>query len=174
MIEKFVPDIYAQSIFTIDYDKLKERNIKCILYDLDNTIAPMSVSQPDKKTKDLFIRIEDKGFKVIIVSNSGKSRVEPFKEGLNIDAAHSAKKPLKNKFKKVMEIYNFKDTEIAIVGDQLLTDVFGGNRMGFTTILVNQISQSDFIFTRINRGIENKLMNNMSKKGIFKKGEYYD
>lgn len=170
----FIPDIYAQSIFTIDYDKLKERNIKCILFDVDNTMVPLSVKEPDKKLKDLIARVEDKGFKVIILSNGSKGRVEPFKEGLNIDAAHSSMKPLKNKYKKIMKIYNFKDTEIAAVGDQLLTDIFGANRMGFTSILINPISNVDGVFTKINRAIENRIFKSLSKRGLFQKGEYHD
>lgn len=173
-MDLFIPDIYAQSIFTINYDKLKERNIKCILFDLDNTIAPISMKEPDKKIKDLFARIEDKGFKVIIVSNSAKKRVAPFKEKLNVDAACSAMKPSKKKYKKIMKLYQFKEAEIAAVGDQLLTDILGANRMGFTSILVNPLHTSDFIFTKFNRKIESHLMKRMGRRGLFKKGEYYE
>lgn len=173
-MDKFVPDIYAQSIFSINYEKLKERNIKCIIFDLDNTISPVEAKSPDMKTKNLLAKIEDMGFKVIIVSNSPMSRVLPFKEGFNVDSAHSAKKPLKNKYKKILRTYNFKDNEIAAVGDQLITDIFGANRMGFTSILVNPISTSDFFFTKINRWLEGKIMRKMSKRGVFTKGEYYD
>lgn len=173
-MDLFIPDIYAQSIYTIDYDKLKERNIKCILFDLDNTLVPIHSKTPDKKVKDLIARIEDKGFKVILMSNSRKPRVEPFKEELNIDAAHTSTKPLKRKYKKIMSIYKFSDTEIAAIGDQLLTDILGANRMKFTSILVNPISKEDFFFTKVNRYIESKIMKIMSKRGIFKKGEYYD
>lgn len=170
----FVPDIYAQSIFTINYDKLKERNIKCIIFDLDNTLAPVEATTPDLKTKNLIAKIEDMGFKVLILSNSPMSRVAPFKEGLNVDSAHSSMKPLRKKYKKVLRTYNFKDNEIAAIGDQLLTDIFGANRMGFTSILVNPISTSDFFFTKINRWFEGKIMKRMSKRGVFTKGVYYD
>lgn len=173
-MDAFVPDIYAQSIFTIDYDKLKDKNIKCILFDLDNTLAPVTCKEPDNKTKALIAKLEDMGFKVIILSNSRKPRVTPFKEQLNVDAAHTATKPLKRKYKKIMRLYNFHDYEIAAIGDQLLTDIFGANRMGLTSILVNPISSSDFIFTKINRNIENKIIKKMHKRGIFTKGEYYD
>ncbi len=173
-MEIFVPDIYAKSIFDINYDKLIDRGIKCILFDLDNTIAPKGVKSPDKKTIELFEQIEEKGLKLIIVSNSGKKRVTPFKEHLNIDAAHTALKPLKNKYKKIMKIYRFKDNEIAAVGDQLLTDVLGANRMGLTSILVNQISVNDFVWTKMNRVIENKIFKYLEKHSLFKLGEYYD
>ena len=73
------------------------KKYKVILFDVDNTMVPLSVKEPDKKLKDLIARVEDKGFKVIILSNGSKGRVEPFKEGVNIDAAHSSMKPLKKK-----------------------------------------------------------------------------
>ncbi len=173
-MELFVPDIYAKSIFDINYNKLLERGIKCLIFDLDNTIAPKGVNVPDKKTIELFERIEEKGFKIIIVSNSFKKRVQPFKEHLNVDAAHTACKPLKNKYKKVMKIYHYKDNEIAAIGDQLLTDILGANRMGFTSILVNPISNNDFNLTKMNRFFEKQIYKYMIKHGLFQIGEYYD
>ena len=40
MFDLLIPDIYDQSIYTINYKKLKKNGIKCLLFDLDNTIAP--------------------------------------------------------------------------------------------------------------------------------------
>lgn len=173
-MEKFIPDIYQKSIFAIDYEKLKSRGIKCILFDLDNTIAPLNVLSPDKELKDLFADIELLGIKVIILSNATKNRVRPFKEQLNIDSSFNSRKPFKKKYKKIMEIYNFKDNEIACVGDQLLTDVLGANRMGFVSILVNPISNIDLIGTKIIRIFERKIFKKLKKQGLFQIGEYYE
>ena len=68
----FIPDVYQKSIYTINYKKLKKNGIKCLLFDLDNTIAPYKVNEPDVKVKELFARLEE-DFKVIIVSNSPKN-----------------------------------------------------------------------------------------------------
>lgn len=173
-MDKFIPDIYQKSIFAIDYEKLKDKGIKCILFDLDNTIAPVNVPSPDKEIKDLFADIELLGIKVIILSNSNKNRVRPFKEQLNVDSSYNSHKPFKKKYKKVMNIYNFKDNEIACVGDQLLTDVFGANRMGFVSILVNPISNVDYFGTKINRIFERRIFKKMERQGLFKVGEYYE
>ena len=62
----------------------------------------------------------------------------------------------------------------ASVGDQLLTDVLGANRLGITTILVNPISTNDFKITKFNRFTERIIINHFTKKGVFKKGEYYE
>ena len=61
-----------------------------------------------------------------------------------------------------------------MIGDQLFTDIYGGNRIGIHTILVDPLSKDDLIFTKILRGLEILLMNKYKKKGIFNKGEYYD
>lgn len=169
-----VPDIYAQSIYTINYDKLKQNGIKCLLIDLDNTIAPITVSEPDRKIKELFNKLQTMGFKLIILSNSPKNRVRPFKEHLNIDSAHSAKKPFSKKYKKIMRIYKFKDTEIAAIGDQLFTDILGANRAGITSILLNPMSSNDYFWTKINRYFEKKVYKNLEKREILQRGNYYD
>lgn len=169
----FVPDIYTQSIYTIDYKKLKKRGIKCLLFDLNNTLASYDTDYPDSKLKELIFDLT-RDFKVIIVSNSNKNRIRPFKEVLNIDSSFSSKKPMTKKYKKIMNLYNFKDTEIAMVGDVLLTDIWSGNRMNFTTILVNGISENEPFHTRIIRYFERKIIKKLNKKGILFKGKYYE
>lgn len=172
-MDLFIPDIYAQSIYTINYKKLKKNGIKCLLFDLDNTVAPYKVEEPDIKVKELFNRLEQ-DFKVIIFSNSGKNRLRPFKEKLNVDVAFSSKKPLKGKYKKVLELYRFKIDEVACIGDQLLTDILGANRMGFTSILVNRLAKFETTPTKINRFFEAFITKRLAKKDILVSGEYYD
>lgn len=169
----FVPDMYQKSIYDINYKKLKNSGIKCILFDLDNTLVPYTTKEPNKKIKDLFAELSS-DFKIIILSNSGKNRLRPFKEKLNVDVAYNSHKPLKKKYKKILEIYGYKPGEVAAVGDQLMTDVFGGNRMGLTTILVNSIGPVEPITTKFNRIWERKIIKNFNKKGFLIKGEYYD
>lgn len=174
MLNKFVPDIYQRSIYEINYAKLKKIGIKCLIFDLDNTIAPLSISKPNKKLKDLFEDLKALKFKLIIVSNSTKKRVEPFKDNLGVDSAYFALKPSKKKYQKIMKIYNFKIDEIACIGDQLLTDIYGANRMELLSILVNPIGVTDFVFTKINRFIENSIFNSLDKRDLLKKGCYYE
>lgn len=169
----FVPDIYAQSIYTINYQKLKKKGIKCLLFDLNNTITSYDNDYPDRPLIELFFELE-KSFKIIIVSNSNKNRIRPFKEKLNIDAAYKASKPFKKKFKKILNIYEYKDTEVAMVGDTLITDIWGGNRMGFTTVLVNSVSEDAPLHVRICKKIDNHIIKKLNKKDILTKGEYYE
>ena len=170
----FFPDIYQKSIYTINYEKLKEDGIKCLLFDLDNTCVPFKEQMPSKKLKEHFDNLEDMGFKVIIFSNASKERLIPFKKELNVDCCYKARKPRKTKFLKVLKLYNYKLHEVAMIGDQLVTDIYGGNRVGITTILVNPMSNYDMFFTKFYRYIERKKINKMTREGIFKIGRYYD
>ncbi len=173
-MEKFIPDIYVKSIYYIDYEKLKERGIKCILFDLDNTIAPISIKKPNKKIKDLFIKLKAMGFKIIIFSNSGKIRLKPFKEELEVDCAFSCKKPMSKKFNLILKEYKYNISEVIIVGDNIITDILGGNKVGITTILVNPISNKERVAAKISRIYEKKIISKLSQKELFFRGKYYE
>ena len=170
----FYPDAYFQSIYTINYNKLLEKGIKILLFDLDNTCIPYVEKKPTRELKDKFDKLKDMGFKIIIFSNSPKKRLEPFKKILNVDCCAKAGKPKRKGFLKILRTYNANLSDVAIIGDQLVTDIYGGNRIGITTILVNPMSNIDMPFTKIHRFIEKRKIKKMTKKGIFKIGEYYD
>lgn len=173
-MDKFVPDIYQKSIYTIDYDRLKSEGVKCILFDLDNTLVSPFVKTPNDKIAKLFYKLKDKKFKVIIFSNSSKKRLEPFKNGLDVDVAYRAMKPFKRKFNKIISLYKLELSEVVIVGDQIMTDILGGNRVGIKTILVNPISQRDRKVTLPNRKLEAYIMNKLKLRKLFTKGKYYE
>ena len=173
-MEKYIPDIYQKSIYTINYDALYNRGIRCLLIDLDNTIVPITMKKPNKKVKELFDDLKTKGFKVIIFSNSPKSRVKPFKDELDVDCCAFALKPFKFKYNKILEEYKLNVATVACIGDQLLTDIKGGNSIGITTILVNPIGTKERFMTRINRYFERKILKKLRDNDLFTKGKYYE
>ena len=173
-MEKFVPDVYQKSIYTINYDLLFSRGIRCLLFDLDNTLVPITEKVPGPKVKELFDELKDKGFKIIIFSNSRKKRVKPFKDILEVDCCAMAMKPFPRKFLSVIKVYNLKFSEVAIIGDSMTDDIYGGNNVGITTILVNQIGKKEFLLARIRRHKEKKILEKLRKKGLFTKGRYYE
>ena len=173
-MEKYVPDIYQKSIYTINYDSLLLRGIKCILFDLDNTLVPINEKKPDPRTKELFLELKDKGFKIIIFSNSPKVRLKPFKEELEVDCCANACKPSTKKFNMVMNLYHYEFSEMAIVGDSLIDDIGGGNKVGITTILINQIGKREFPIAFLKRQYEKRILKKLRIAGLFTKGRYYD
>ena len=173
-MEKYIPDMYQKSIYTIDYPKLKSCGIKCILFDLDNTLIPVSAKLPTKKIKDFLKSLKDEGFEVIIFSNSLRMRVRDFATAAGVKYYSNCRKPSVKKFLLALEEQNIDVTEMAIVGDQMLTDIKGGNKTGITTILVNPISTKDSIFTKINRFREKRIMKKLHNANLFVQGKYYD
>lgn len=172
-MEYYVPDLYKKSIYDIDYKKLKNNGIKCILFDLDNTIIPYHEKVTPKKVLDLFAELKRLGFKVIIYSNSLKKRVKLVGEMLDVEYYYHCRKPNTKKLLKLLNNLKYNESEITIIGDQILTDVLVGNTVGITTILTNPISKKEFIFTRFNRRKEKRVIKRLSKLDLFYKGKYY-
>lgn len=173
-MDKLIPDMYQKSIYHINYEKLKDSGIKCLLFDLDNTCVPTKEKNPNKKLIEKFEKLKDLGFKIIIFSNAGRKRLEPFKKALDVDCSYSSRKPLSGKFNKIIKKFGYDLSETAIIGDQLFTDILGGNKVGIKTILINPMSSYDLPITKISRMLERNIMKKMEKKGILTKGKYYE
>ena len=170
----FYPDIYAKNIFEIDYEKLKSKGIKCLVFDLDNTLAPVKSSIVDEKVKKLFATLKRQKFTVILMSNSLKKRVEVFKKDLKVPCFSFSLKPLKKNYKKLIKEYGFDMSEVACIGDQIMTDVWGANKMGFTSIFLDKMQEEDFKWTKLNRVFERMILKHFNQQKRFTKGSYYD
>ena len=166
--EKFIPTIYKETVFDVDYIKLYENGIRLILTDLDNTL----VSYKDGEVNDKLLKwLEDRkqeGFEIMIISNnSSVTRVKDFAAKLGIPYVARAMKPLKGGFKKVLKLATRKyaSNEIVAIGDQLMTDVFAANRMNYTSILVKAIDRkTEKWTTRFNRILESHVLKVIEKK----------
>ncbi len=173
LLNKFVPKMYKKNIYEINFDLLKKQGIKLILFDLDNTLTPAREEKYYKKTKELFEKLK-KDFEVVIFSNNFKNRVSKYGEYYDVELEYLSLKPLFFKYMKIKKKYGLKSNEIATVGDQLLTDVFGANNMKMYSILITPVSKIDLRETWLNRYIEGKIFNHLGKKNILKKGKYYE
>lgn len=171
LIKKFLPNEQVDTVFDIDPIALKEKGIKGIITDLDNTLVPWDVADATPEVIDWFAQMKEHGLQVIVISNNNESRVKIFSEPLNIPYLPSAKKPLKRTFNRGARQMGLRNDEVAVVGDQLLTDVLGGNLAGFHTILVTPIVQTDAMITKFNRKIERSILRKLRKKGFMNEEE---
>lgn len=159
MLHLFLPNKYVDSIFHLCPQKLKKEGIKGIVVDLDNTLVPWNVPYATKEIKEWFQQMLEQNFEIMIFSNNDEDRVKAFAEPLKIPYIYRAKKPLKQSFKKATKKMNISKGQLAVIGDQLLTDILGGNRFGAYTILVSPLVGSDAPITKFNRRIEKHLLN---------------
>lgn len=159
------PSLYLDSVKNINPTLLKKNNIKGLILDVDNTLIDYYrnlVEGAEKWCEEL----KNEGIKCIILSNSNKKRkVEEVAEKLNIDYIMFAKKPLKSGFKRALSKLELKPEDVAVVGDQLFTDVIGAKRMNMFSILVKQVGEKDIFITKLKRPIENAIIKKYLEKG---------
>lgn len=165
MLKLFLPNKHVYSIFDIEPTFLQSKGIKGIIVDLDNTLVPWNVATATDKVIEWIRKMEEANIKVTIFSNNNKERVTIFAEPIGAPFIYRAKKPLPRAFKVAQQKMQLKNEEIVVIGDQLLTDVLGGNFAGFYTILVVPIVQSDAPITKFNRNLERLLLNYFYRKG---------
>ena len=166
MLKKFLPNEFYHSVLDISPAHLKEMGIKGIITDLDNTLVEWDRPNATPNLIKWFTNMKNHNILVTIVSNNQENRVKAFADPLGIPFIFRAKKPLRKAFIKAADRMKVKKEETVVIGDQLLTDVLGGNRSGFYTILVVPVAQSDGFMTRFNRMIERRIMASFKRKGL--------
>jgi HAD superfamily phosphatase (TIGR01668 family) len=155
----FFPDLVLSSFLDLDRAMLLQRGIRGLVFDLDNTIVRRDASflspAADLKLRDLLAG----GFRVAIVSNNGSVRVSSLAGTLGVPYVSRAVKPFGAGFKRAMRLTGTGRRETAVVGDQIFTDVLGGNLLGLYTILVRPLPGREFIGTRlISRPLEKLVL----------------
>ncbi|MGB9679471.1 MAG: YqeG family HAD IIIA-type phosphatase [Thermoanaerobacteraceae bacterium] len=163
MYQKLIPDLFADTIYDIDIEYLKKKGIHNLVIDIDNTIVPKKIKFPDKKAIEWFKYLKTNGFKICLISNNTKRRVNEFRIYIEVPAISWAAKPRKGAFKKALRILDAKPNETALIGDQIFTDILGGRRTGLFTILVKPISKEEFGWTKFVRKAERHILKRMKE-----------
>jgi len=154
MLRQLFPFDYIDSVFELNVEELMRLKIKGLIFDIDNTLVPYDVAYPNQKLISFFEKLKEKGFKICLVSNNTEERVIKFNEDLKLYAIHKASKPRRKSFLKAMNLMGTHKDNTVVIGDQVFTDVWGGNRLGLKTILVVPVSARDEWITKIKRGLE--------------------
>ncbi len=169
MLKYLIPDKKVETIYNIDLEALYAAGIRGIITDLDNTLVGAKEPNATPELTAWLNKVKSQGFKVVVVSNNNKLRVAAFADPLNLPYIHRAKKPLNRAFVEAQRMLKLNKDEIVVIGDQMMTDVFGANRMGMRAILVLPIAPADeSIGTRINRMLERFFLNRMKQQGLMK------
>lgn len=166
MLKKFLPDEHVKSIFDITPEKLNKMGIKGVITDLDNTLVEWDRSEATPELMQWIEQMREQGIFITVVSNNNEQRVRQFSDPVKLPFIYKARKPMVKSFRKAMQDMKLQKDEIVIVGDQILTDVLGGNRHGVHTILVVPIARNDGWYTKVNRKMEQYLLAWMKRKGM--------
>lgn len=164
----FSPDDYIEEFDFIDVEYMNMYNKKVIISDLDNTLISWDSKKDTKQLTKWLNKMRKAGFDIVVVSNNTEERVRDFCQQLGLEYVAEAKKPFTYGFKKALGKLNRKPEEAIILGDQVLTDIFGAKSLGGArSVLVKPISKTDAFKTRINRFFEAGIVKVLKSRNQF-------
>ena len=162
MFEKFYPNEYFDSTYSIDFEAEYKKGKRGLILDIDNTLVPHG-ADADERSIEFFERLKKLGFKICLLSNNKVERVERFNSDVNVDYIYDAHKPSVKGYNRAMEKMGTKKHETLFVGDQLFTDVYGANRAGIDTYLVKPIHPKEEIQIVLKRKLEKIVLHSYNK-----------
>ena len=150
----FKIDIALKSVHSITPELLGENNISGLLLDLDNTLTTQDNPRPADGVIEWIETMKESGIKMLIVSNNHFERVKPFADKLGLEFICEGKKPLSDGFNRAQKRMNIPFKNLAVVGDQIFTDVLGANIRRVRCIYVFPIEHEKKGFLKFKRKIE--------------------
>jgi HAD superfamily phosphatase (TIGR01668 family) len=168
LLRLLYPKQHLNSIFELDTAELRRLGIKGIIADMDNTLVPWNDRTVYPRLANWLDGLKKEGFRICIVSNNSADRGGQLARDLDIPAFWYAVKPRRRAFRKALIELNLPASAVAVLGDQIFTDVLGGNRMGLYTILVTPISDKEFIWTKLMRQFERLILRHLQRKNLIR------
>lgn len=145
MLQAFYPGEYLQSAYAVDYDRLYREGYRGVIFDIDNTLVRHG-EPADERAKALFAHLKELGFRACVLSNNKEPRVKMFCDGVvYTEYIFKAHKPAKAGYLLAMEKMGTHKENTLFVGDQIFTDIWGANRVGVRTMLVQPIHPKEEI-----------------------------
>jgi HAD superfamily phosphatase (TIGR01668 family) len=166
LVDLFCPGIFCESIYQIDLDYLKEKGIKGLIVDFDNTLVERGSRSAPETLHNWLEKVDKQGFGICIVSNNLKRKIGRVTQSLDIPLVASAGKPRGKAFYEGMKVLKTTSSQTAVIGDQLFTDVFGGNRLGLLTILVSPVGSQEMFHTKLLRYLERLIIKRLRKRSM--------
>ena len=163
----FCPHRVANSVTEIDVAQLKEQGIQGVILDLDNTLVGWAREELSEEILAWIQSLRDNNLNFCLLSNSVISkRVDRVAQVFGCPNIRKARKPSRDGFHRAMKMMGSTSSSTAIIGDQMFTDIWGGNRVGIYTIMVKPMSKGEFIYTRyVSRPPERILLKYFKKRG---------
>ncbi len=156
--ESLLPDFYFESLKEAKPEIIVKNGRKAVLIDLDNTLVPRDKEKVSKEVRGWIKEAQKHGLSLCIVSNNWEGRAKKVADELGLPLVAPAGKPRKRAFLKALSILGVDASQAAVIGDQVFTDVLGGNRLGLLTVLIKPLSSKELIHTRFLRAVEKKIL----------------
>lgn len=156
---RWCPDEVVTGVTDIKPTRLVQEGFRAVLLDVDNTLVPWQKVEVPMTIKQWVASMKDAGLRLCLVSNTRRRyRLEQLAKELGISFIPKAFKPRRYALRQALEQLEASPQQTVMIGDQLFTDVWGGNRMGMRTILVLPLARREFIGTKVSRIVERILL----------------
>lgn len=153
MFKCFYPNEYAESAYSIDFQKYYDMGYRALVLDVDNTLVEHGAPH-DERAAAFFSDVKNIGFTTCIISNNNEERIRPFAQGVGSDYIVDASKPSKKGYLRAMEHMGSSKNNTMFIGDQIFTDIWGANRAGIYCILVKYIKYDTKFLIKLKRFAE--------------------
>ena len=166
MLDFLLPDFYFEKFDEVTPEFLMKNNIKALLLDVDNTLAPYELSEPDEKILAWLGSLKENGIAFAFISNnSSDKRIKLFNKKIGAPAFAKSGKPFAKKtIKRALSTLNVQKENAVFLGDQIFTDVCAGKFNGIRAILVPPIKDKKNLFFRFKRALEKPVLKRYFKK----------
>ncbi|MBC7807591.1 MAG: YqeG family HAD IIIA-type phosphatase [Akkermansiaceae bacterium] len=156
------PSLLVRHVTEVPVSLFTARGIRAVVTDLDNTLLPWHADEEATPEVLAWLAgLRDAGIGVCLASNTRRlPRLERIAKGWGIaHVPRTANKPGTAGLLHALTLLGARREESAMIGDQLFTDILGGNRLGMFTVLVNPLSEQEFVGTRyISRNLERLVL----------------
>jgi len=140
MLKKYFPDSYEKDVFKIDYQKLYDKGIRGLIFDIDNTLVHHG-DDSNQRVDSFMTSLKNLGFKILFLSDNSKERIERFNKNIQAPYIARAEKPKPENFLQAVKILDLKKESVLVIGDQIFKDILGANNSGLKSILVHYITK---------------------------------
>ena len=136
LLSRFVPDLIVGHVTEIPLERLQEAGVRGLLFDLDSTLLPHYANAIPENVVAWLERARAQGFRLAVVTNGPPRRALPLCEPLRLPCVYRTRKPRRHGLRRALALLELPAEQVAMVGDQLFTDVWAGRRMGMYTVWV--------------------------------------
>lgn len=156
----------VRGVTDIDPQDLVADGIEAVLLDLDNTLVGWQRHDMPADVRAWVRSLQDAGIRLCLVSNTRYgARLRSLSDEIGVPFVRRAWKPRRKGFRDALAVLGADPSHTAMIGDQMFTDVLGGNRMGLYTVMVKPMHRREFLGTKVSRAVEWALLNVFRRQG---------
>lgn len=148
------PDCMVGDVVDLSVAWLAETGIRGLLVDVDNTLKSHAEEELAPVVLNWLDGVHSAGLRVSLLSNGGRDRIRRVAEQAKMPYVPQARKPWTARARTILDEWQLPREAVAIIGDQLFSDIWCGRWLGIRTILVTPRDPREPWFTRIKRPFE--------------------